>query len=75
MQLTAIVKSGGNDFHGGGIWAQTNHHFQSNNIDDELEALGIRAATPSRTQYDVGGDLGGRIVRNKLWFYGAARKR
>ena len=26
-------------------------------------------------RYDVGGDLGGRIIRNKLWFYGAARQR
>ena len=32
-----------------------------------------RPATSSRTQYDVGGDLGGRIIRNKLWFYGALR--
>ena len=26
-------------------------------------------------QYDFGGDLGGRIIRNRLWFYGAARNR
>ena len=41
VQINAIVKSGGNDFHGGGFWAQTDQHFQSNNIDDELRALGI----------------------------------
>jgi len=75
VQLNAIVKSGGNDFHGGGNWAQTNHNFQSNNIDDELEALGITTGNKLATVYDVGGDLGGRLVRNKLWFYGAVRRR
>ncbi len=75
VQLNAVVKSGGNEFHGGGFWAQTNHNFQADNIDEELEAQGITAGNTLQNQYDFGGDLGGRIVRNKLWFYGAARKR
>ncbi len=75
VQLSALVKSGGNDFHGGGFYSQTNHNFQSNNIDAELEAEGIESGKTLENQYDIGGDLGGRIVRNKLWFYGASRKR
>jgi len=75
VQLNAIVKSGGNDFHGGGNWAQTDHHFQSNNIDSRLKALGIETGNELATVYDVGGDLGGRLVRNKVWFYGALRRR
>jgi Carboxypeptidase regulatory-like domain len=75
VQLNAIVKSGGNDFHGGANWAQTDHHFQSNNIDEELEAIGITSGNKLAEVYDVGGDLGGRIVRNKVWFYGALRRR
>ena len=27
------------------------------------------------SQYDLSGELGGRIIRNKLWFYSSARKR
>jgi hypothetical protein len=75
VQLNAIVKSGGNEFHGGGNWAQTDHHFQSDNIDDRLKALGIETGNKLTTVYDVGGDLGGRLVRNRVWFYGALRRR
>ena len=75
VQVTAVVKSGGNEFHGGGLWAGTNGNFQNNNIDDELEAAGITSGDALDSQYDVSGELGGRIIRNKLWFYSAVRKR
>ena len=75
VQMAAIVKSGGNQFHGGGSWAQNNSNFQSDNIDEELAALGFKVGNALKTQYDLSGDLGGRIVRNKLWFYGGLRKR
>ena len=75
VQITAVVKSGGNSFHGRGSWDQTNHHLQSNNVDDELRAQGITSGNEIAKQYDFGGDLGGRIIRDRLWFYGAARKR
>jgi hypothetical protein len=74
VQVNTIVKSGGNDFHGGFVWGQTGEKLQSENIDDELLALGITSTNAVATKYDFGGDLGGRIVRNKLWFYGAARR-
>jgi hypothetical protein len=75
VQVTAVVKSGGNEFHGGGFYAGTNSSFQSNNIDDELEAEGITSGDALDSQYDVSGELGGRIISNKLWFYSSARKR
>jgi hypothetical protein len=75
VQVTAVVKAGGNDFHGSGFWAATNSNFQGNNIDQTLEAAGITSGDALDSQYDLSGDLGGRILRNKLWFYSAARKR
>ena len=75
VQMAAIVKSGGNQFHGSGSWAQNNKNFQSNNIDEELAALGFTIGNALKTQYDLSGDLGGRLIRNKLWFYGGVRKR
>ena len=75
VQVTAVVKSGGNDFHGGGFWAGTNNSFQGNNIDEELEAAGISSGDALDSQYDLSGELGGRIIRNKLWFYSSARTR
>ena len=75
VQMNGVVKSGGNQFHGGGYWAQNNDNWQSNNISEELAAEGITLGNALVSQYDVSGDLGGRIIRNKLWFYGALHKR
>ena len=67
--INGIVKSGGNDFHGTGFYAFQNHVLQGNNIDDALNAQGISAPGQLDFRTDLSGDLGGRIVRNKLWFY------
>jgi hypothetical protein len=75
VALIGIVKSGGNDFHGGAYWAQTNKDLQSDNIDDALAAKGITAGNPILKRRDDSGEFGGRIVRDKVWFYGSARER
>lgn len=66
-----IVKSGGNDFHGRYFAAGQDGKIQSNNFDDELRANGVQQGDRQLHYYDVSADLGGRIVRDKLWFYGA----
>ncbi len=75
VQITGVVKSGGNDFHGGGSFSYNNDAFQSNNISPKLKAQGFTAGQGLDKQKDGFGELGGRIVRDKLWFYGAARRR
>jgi hypothetical protein len=69
----AIVKSGGNEFHGTYSAAGQHSKFQSGNLDDELRSQGITTGTGQRHFWDLAGDLGGRIVRDKLWFYTAFR--
>jgi len=75
VQVTGIIKSGGNQFHGGGTFSYNNDTFQSSNIGPELEAQGFTAGQGLDEQKDGFGEFGGRIVRDKLWFYGAARRR
>ena len=75
LQVNVILKSGGNDFHGSGFYAFQNHVFQGNNIDAALNAQGISAPGQLEFRTDYSGDLGGRLVRNKLWFYAGARRR
>ena len=65
IYVNAIVKSGGNSFHGSGFWAQTGHQLQSNNISDSLAATGITKGNPIQNRYDVSGDLGGRIMQEQ----------
>jgi hypothetical protein len=74
VMFNAIVKSGGNDFHGTYSGSYESPRFQSNNVDATLVAEGITQGNPLVKRYDMSGDLGGKIVTNKLWFYGAARK-
>ena len=75
VALIGVVKSGGNDFHGGAWWSQTSKRFQSDNIDDNLAAKGITDGNPILKRRDDSGETGGRILRDKLWFYGSARER
>jgi hypothetical protein len=72
VNFLAVVKSGGNDFHGTYHGAFQNSALQSNNIDSRLEAQGLQDDASLKHYYDLSGDLGGRIVPDRLWFYGAA---
>jgi hypothetical protein len=68
----AIVKSGGDEFHGRYSAAGQHSRFASNNVDADLLARGVTADGSGMRWYrDLAGDLGGRIVRSRLWFYTA----
>lgn len=71
ISMVAVLKSGGNQFHGTYSGSGQGPKLQSNNLSDALRAQGLNTTEPLRYYYDVAGDLGGRIIRDKLWFYGA----
>src|SRR5688500_11951786 len=73
--LSMLLKSGGNVFHGGVNYAYSSQHTEGHNVDDRLRAQGITDGNPLLSRTDQGGDLGGRIIRDKLWFYGSLRYR
>jgi outer membrane receptor protein involved in Fe transport len=73
--IDIVSKSGGNDFHGSILEQYMTDKFQSSNLDDTLRAQGLANTDSTIFLNDVGGELGGRIVRDKLWFYGAYRDR
>jgi len=75
IQVSIVIKSGGNDFHGSGTLIQSGKKMQADNLDDKLRAQGITSGNPVATRWDRSGEVGGRIVRNKLWFYAQARER
>jgi hypothetical protein len=68
-----ITKSGGNQFKGLASFYGQNKRFASDNISPELEAIGIRP-TVLDSDYESGGNLGGPIRRDKLWFFGSYYK-
>src|SRR5207249_395999 len=71
ISMVAIMKSGGNDFHGTYQVSTESPKFQADNLNDALRAQGRTATSPLKNFYDVSADLGGRLVRDKLWFYAA----
>ena len=71
ISMVAVMKSGGNDFHGTYVSAFESPKAQSSNLDNSLRSQGLMATSPLKSFYDVSADLGGRLVRDKLWFYGA----
>ena len=74
VSMVAIMKSGGNAFHGAYRGSYQPDSLQASNLNDSLKAQGIGAPPQLKTFYDVAGDLGGRIIRDKLWFYGGYAK-
>src|SRR5262245_12002305 len=61
-QVGAVTKSGTNQFHGDAFEYYRNDKFMSRPY--------FSATKGSRTRHQFGGDLGGPIVQNKLFFFG-----
>jgi hypothetical protein len=72
VTLSFVIKSGGNNFSGMYLFAHQDGAFQGNNVTPELRAQGFNPGNNKFTRYnDISLDLGGPIIRDKLWFYGA----
>src|SRR5687768_6221814 len=66
VSMIAIMKSGGNTFHGAYRGSYQPGSLQGNNLNDELKAQGVGTPPELKTFYDFAGDLGGRIIRDKI---------
>ena len=72
VTLSYVIKSGGNNFSGQYLLAWQDGAFQGNNVTPELRAAGFDPGKNKFTRYnDISLDLGGPILRDKLWFYAA----
>jgi hypothetical protein len=74
VSMVAIMKSGSNTFHGAYRGSYQPGSLQANNLNAGLRAQGVGTPPQLKTFYDFAGDLGGRIIRDKLWFYGGYAK-
>ncbi|PYR22259.1 MAG: hypothetical protein DMF94_05280 [Acidobacteria bacterium] len=69
ISMTTVLKSGSNSLHGTYTAAGQRPKLQSSNLDDRLRAQKVSDTTPLRYYWETSGDLGGRITKDKLWFY------
>ena len=74
ISIVAVLKSGSNTFRGTLDASLQRPELQANNIDDELRAQGITIGNELENFYGISGDFGGRIIRDKLWFYGGINR-
>jgi Carboxypeptidase regulatory-like domain len=67
--IIATMKSGSNSFHGDSHFFYEPHWFQATDLPANGPGLGS-GANQLQYFYDAQADLGGRIIRDKLWFWG-----
>lgn len=74
VTMNLVVKSGSNKFKGTGSANYQSGDFQSNNITPELLKKGYAPGANKFTKYkDFYGEVGGPILKDRLWFYASHR--
>jgi hypothetical protein len=71
--LNMVPRSGTNLFRGTGSLYYGNDNVQADNVDADLRARGVDRASNLHSYFDGGADLGGPILRDRVWFWGAFR--
>ncbi len=64
--INVLVKSGGNEYHGSLFG-----YFTNDSISGEAPVLARYGRDKGFAKYDIGADVGGYFVKDKLWFYAA----
>ena len=70
-QFSLVTKTGTNNWHGSGEWYNQNRNYNSL---DNLTKSSIPSIIPGQPAYDnnrAGGTIGGPIIKNKLFVFGA----
>ena len=74
VSLNAIPREGGNTFSGAFVANGANGAMQGSNYTDSLKAQGLQAPSELNSMYEFNPMGGGRIIRDKLWFYMSYRQ-
>jgi len=69
--MNVITKSGTNTFHGSGFWF---HNDNSLNARTNLDKSAGRPTAPFRVENQIGGTLGGPVLRNRTFFFGSYQR-
>src|SRR5919106_923828 len=72
--INFVTRSGTDRFRGTGRFYLTDEEFQADNVDDEVKLGGVGGGAPIQNIKDYGFEVGGPIVRSKLWYWGSYAK-
>jgi len=65
-QISLTTRSGSNQLHGSGYWFNQNQAYNANEFFNNRAGV----AKPKLNQNQVGASLGGKIIKDKLFFFG-----
>jgi hypothetical protein len=71
--VNRVPKTGGNQYRGEFVGLYSNSALQADNIDEDLNARGIRIGDELYKLYDLNYSMGGPIVQDRLWFFVSGR--
>ena len=71
--VNLIPREGGNTFTGTMFYAGANNSMQGSNYSESLRQQGVRSPQEIVNVYDINPMGGGRIIRDKLWWYTTLR--
>jgi len=73
VRTNYTLREGGNAFHGVFFAAYAPGELQSDNLTDDLIARGLRTPNSIKANWDINPAFGGPILRDRVWFFAAAR--
>jgi hypothetical protein len=73
LRINIVPRDGGNEFRGTVFATHVTGAWQANNLDEELQDRGLPTPNFMKEAYDYNGSFGGRIQRDRLWFYSSVR--
>lgn len=71
--VNAVIKTGGNQFHGTVYFDYENPNFQGTNISHAQLLQGAGVGTRLTQYKDINGDVGGPILHDRFWFFVSLR--
>ncbi|MGE3343664.1 MAG: carboxypeptidase regulatory-like domain-containing protein [Vicinamibacterales bacterium] len=77
LSINLVTKSGSNVFKGSVVGTFQNDKFQSNNVSEEYfkrGTTGFLSGAPVFKIYNISGEYGGPLVKNRLWWWVALDK-
>src|SRR5215510_3667910 len=73
LKISMVPKEGGNEFHGSLFSGFESSRLQSNNLSSYLASHGVKTVGKIGKYRDINATFGGRIIRDKLWFFVSSR--
>src|SRR5687767_5018418 len=77
LSINLVTKSGSNVFKGSAVGTFQNDAMQANNVTEEQfvrGTSGFLSGAPIKKIYNISGEYGGPIIKNRLWWWAAADK-